>query len=111
MIGKSDQSVRQWRTNVLNNDCILPESKQDSTWRLKAFSTNQVAETAPHQLCTQSGGHDTGSQVGVLPEVDRYTCATVLCTVCLHCTPNASWRDARATVLLPPLSNVFNGLK
>ena len=41
MLGKSDRSVRQWRTNVLNNDGILPESKQGKYQRNGVLWNNE----------------------------------------------------------------------
>ena len=64
-IGKSDRSVRQWRTNVLNNDGVLPESKQGQNgvlWnneelneKARRFITvNSSIKGKPNMTCTDS---------------------------------------------------------
>ena len=41
MIGKTDRSVRQWRTDMLNNDGVLLESKQGKYQRTGVLWNNE----------------------------------------------------------------------
>ena len=41
MIGKADRSVRQWRTDMLNNDGVLLESKQGKYQRTGVLWNNE----------------------------------------------------------------------